>query len=222
MRIGSPPRRCPFYVATSARHRDLGPELLARRELQDLDLEAVAVHFEPLGSRRVVSAGRLGNGGHVLPSALVLRDRDHVARLQRARRTVAALAVDEDVTMHDDLTRARRPVTEPRSTDGVVEPQLDALDQVRAGVALLLQRAGKVMAELALQQAVDALQALLLTKLLPIRRAALAAPAMHARRRAATLHGALDGEAAFTLQKELHPLAPAQPALRSSGYSSHR
>src|SRR5262249_53552448 len=74
--------------------------------------------------------------------------------------------------------------------------------------------------ELALQHAVDALGLLLLPQLDSERREFAPVQAMLAGRIVTSLDGALVGEAARSLEEELHSLTTAQPALRL-GVSRH-
>jgi hypothetical protein len=67
--------------------------------------------------------------------------------------------------VRDELARRRAGHCEAHAVDHVVETRLQQLQQVLAGVALLRRRLLVVVAELALQQAVDALDLLLLTQL---------------------------------------------------------
>ena len=70
----------------------------------------------------------------------------------------------------------------------------------------------EVEAELALEQAVDALDLLLLAKLHAVAEDLGTAAAMLAGRVVAALDRALVLETAVALQKQLHALAPAEPA----------
>src|SRR5690606_35053868 len=80
-------------------------------------------------------------------------------------RQVDGLAVDRDATMRDQLAGGRTGDREAHAVDDVVETRLQELQQVLAGIALLGRGLLVVVAELALQQAVDPLDLLLLAKL---------------------------------------------------------
>src|SRR5262245_61600293 len=102
----------------------------------------------------------------------------------------------------------------------VVEPELEQAQQGFAGDPLLALGPLEVAAELALQHAVDALGLLLLPQLDSERREFAPVQAMLAGRIVTSLDGALVGEAARSLEEELHSLTTAQPALRL-GVSRH-
>src|SRR6476469_683831 len=81
-----------------------------------------------------------------------------------------------------------------------------------AGDAGLLHGAAEVQLELALQESVDALDLLLLAKLKTVAEDLGTATAVLAGRVVAALNCALILETTIALQKELHALAPAEPA----------
>src|SRR5690606_16122064 len=78
---------------------------------------------------------------------------------------VDRLAVDRDATVRHQLARGRPGHREAHAVDDVVEAGLEQLQQVLTRVALLGRGLLVVVAELALQQAVDALDLLLLAQL---------------------------------------------------------
>src|SRR5262249_9533528 len=95
--------------------------------------------------------------------------------------------------------------------DDVVEAALEQHQQVLAGDALHARRLVVVAAELALGDAVDALDLLLLTQLLAVVRQLLAPRlTVLAGRIRAPLQAALVGVAAIALQEELHVFSTAQ------------
>src|SRR5437773_6639526 len=96
----------------------------------------------------------------------------------------------------------------------VVEPELEESQEVLAGDALLGLGPLEVLAELALQHAVDPLGLLLLAQLHAERGRLAAVQPVLTRGIVAPLDRALVGEAASALQEELHAFASAQPALR--------
>src|SRR5690606_32431971 len=111
---------------------------------------------------------RRGNGQRFLHAELLLGtlgQRDRVARLHLVRRQVDRLAVDRDATVRDQLARGRAGDREAHAVDDVVQAGFQQLQQVLAGVALLRRGLLVVVAELALEQAVDALDLLLLAQL---------------------------------------------------------
>src|SRR5687767_4311137 len=97
--------------------------------------------------------------------ARALGDRDLVARLDLVGRQIDLLAVDHDRLVRDELARLRARHREAHAVDDVVEALLEDAQQVLAGVALLARRLRVDVAELALEQAVDALDLLLLAEL---------------------------------------------------------
>src|SRR5207244_11564062 len=89
-----------------------------------------------------------------------------------------------------------------RSSDlDVVEPQLEELQKILSGHALLALGPLEVLAELALQHPVDTLGLLLLAELDPVRRGLAPVQAMLAGRIVPPLDRALVGEAAGALEE---------------------
>src|SRR3546814_14953160 len=74
-------------------------------------------------------------------------------------------AVDRDAAVRNQLARGRAGHGEAHAVDDVVQAGFEQLQQVLAGVALPGRGLLVVVAELALEQAVDALDLLLLTQL---------------------------------------------------------
>ena len=145
----------------------------------------------------------------------------HVARLERVRRDVDLLAVDQEVPVAHQLARLRPRGREAHAVDGVVEPALQQLQQRLAGDAARAVGLLEVAAELILEHAVDALDLLLLAQLHAVAdHLGLARAAVLAGRHVALLDGALLGVAALALEEQLHALAAAQAA-NGSVVSSH-
>src|SRR4051794_9421535 len=144
---------------------------------------------------------RLGGGG--------LAQRDHVVLPHLERGDVDALAVHLEVPVAHQLAslRARRREAEP--VDDVVQPQLQHPQQVLAGDAAALAGLLVVRAELPLEDAVVAARLLLLAQLQQVLRLLGAAAAVLARRISPPFDGALLGQAALALEKQLHVLAAA-------------
>src|SRR4051812_33955949 len=107
------------------------------------------------------------------------------------------------------------------SHEHVVEPALEQPQQVLSGDAGLAAGLVVVVAELLFEQLVVTARLLLLPKLMPVLRLTHSATAVLARRVRTSLHRALVGEAALTLQKELQALPAALLAL-GSGVPGHR
>src|SRR6185503_12991411 len=133
------------------------------------------------------------------------------AHLERGN--VDRTAIHREVAVPHELARGAARGSEAETEHDVVETPLEHLEQHLAGDALRLARLGERVAELALQQPVDAASLLLLAQLQAVVRL-LGAPALAvlAGRIAAALERALVGEAARALQEQLHPLTPAEPA----------
>ena len=151
----------------------------------------------------------LGQRQRLLDAALLLgllAHGDHVAGLDQHRRDSGGLAVQRDRAVTDQLARlgARRPEAHP--VDDVVEPRLQQHQQVLAGVALAARGFLVVAAELALEDAVHALQLLLLAQLRAVVRLARARDAAVLARLAVRLGLRVEG-AARALQEEIGALA---------------
>src|SRR5262249_26350910 len=96
----------------------------------------------------------------------------------------------------------------------VVQPPLELLEQVRARDALPAVRPREGQPELALEEAVDPLDLLLLAQLDAVAEKLAPPPAVLAGRIVAALDRALVLEAAVPFQEQLHAFAPAEPANR--------
>src|SRR5687767_7184957 len=149
--------------------------------------------------------------GRVLAAAFA--DDYRVARLQRVRRHVHLLAVDQEVAMANQLARLRPRRGEAHAIDRVVETALEQLQQRFTGDAAGTLRLLEVAAELILQHAVDALDLLLLAQLHAVAdHLRLAQASMLAGRHVALLDRALLGVATLALEEQLHALATAEAA----------
>ena len=106
---------------------------------------------------------------------------------------------------------ARRAQTKP--VDHVVEPRLQVAQEVDSGHSRLPRRLVEIVAELLLEQPVDAAGLLLRAELQAVvGRLALARLAVHPGRERATLDRALGRVAALALQVELRAFAAAEAA----------
>ncbi len=141
-------------------------------------------------------------------------DRDDVVRANLVAGDVHPAAVDVEVPVADELPRLCARGREAEAVDDVVETCLEDAQQVLARDARATRRLLVVGAELLLEQAVVAARLLLLAQLLQVLALLDAAAAVLARRIAAALDRALLGQAALTLQEQLHPFAAALLALR--------
>ena len=149
------------------------------------------------------------------------------------RRDVDAPAVYLKVTVADDLPGVRARQRQPHAVDDVVEAPFERDEQRFAGNARALRRFLEVLAELALEHAVDALDLLLLAQLnVVVGRSATATTTVFTGGVVAALDGALVGQATGALQRRAwcphdgkvyildqcsEPLLPPLPVLRPGG-----
>src|SRR5712692_3873310 len=185
-------------------------DVVARGLRLDRALERALVQLEPGRHaaalhrlERLVDADDLG--------ALVL-DRDLVADFDLEGGDVHLPGVHAEVAVPHQLARLRAGVGEAEPEDHVVEALLEELEQVLAGLPLGGRAARVVAAELRLEQAVEALDLLLLAQLHAVLGELGAALAVLARRVGAALDGALVRVAAVALQVHLQVFAPADAA----------
>jgi hypothetical protein len=154
---------------------------------------------------------------------------DDVALADPVARDGDPLAVDQHVAVADELAGLAAAGAPAGPEDHVVEAQLEVAQQVLAGDAGLAAGLLVEVAELLLQEPVDAAGLLLLAQLGQVLRAlAHAVAAVLAGRVGAAVavghrlgDGALERVAALALQEQLGPLTPAEAA-DGSGVSSHR
>src|SRR6478609_7132092 len=117
-------------------------------ELVELDLEVAGNGGQDLG----VTAGCCHLEG--LGALALGLDVDELTRLHAERRAVDELAVDQDVTVHDELASLRGGAGEARTHDESVETHLEELDQVLTGQAVLTTSLVERVAHLLLADAV--------------------------------------------------------------------
>src|SRR5262245_49254983 len=189
-------------------------DLLARRERGDAPAHRAGVEREPVGDTAALDLF------HRVLDGRVLRARgahaDDVTGLHRVRRDVDLLAVHREVPVAHQLPRLRPRGREAQAVDHVVHAPLEQLQQRLAGDAARALRHLEVAAELVLEDAVNALDLLLLAQLQAVAdQLGLAQLAVLPRRQVALLDGALLRVAALSLEEKLHPFAPAQPADRT-------
>src|SRR5258708_7774340 len=142
------------------------------------------------------------------------------------RWNVQHASVDEDMPMTHELARLLARRREAHAIDEIIETTLESDEQCLARHTRLLDRALEQIAELALREAVDPLHLLFFPQLLRVLRRLATPPgrlAVLARGVRAPFHRALFRQAACALEKELRPLAPAQPAngSRVACHASH-
>src|SRR4051795_4258169 len=205
---------------------ELDDELLLDRRVDHLSRRhAVHQDAHPVGDdldpRRHRAAAGLSAGdderGHLHARRAHL---DDVVLADEERRDVDLLAVDQEVAVLHELAGHVTAVREAGAIDDVVEPALQQLEQVLAGLAGTPVGFLVVAAELLLEDAVDA-GALLLLPLLQEVLAVLGATATVLTRRVGTdLDRALRRLALAALEEELHLLAPAALAVRT-GVAGH-
>src|SRR3954453_7096543 len=200
---------------------ELDDELLLDRRVDHLSRRhAVHQDAHPVGDdldpRRHRAAAGLGAGdderGHLHARRPHL---DDVVLADEERRDVDLLAVDQEVPVLDELAGHVAAVREAGAVDDVVEPALEQLEKVLAGLAGTPVGFLVVAAELLLEYAVDA-RALLLLPLLQEVLGVLGAPTTVLTRRVRPdLDGALRGLALAALEEQLHLLAAATLAVRA-------
>ena len=197
---------------------ELERHLVAARGSDDRAREGGRVEGQPLGDL----PGAKGLADRLEWLSLTPRgaDLDPIARLAMEGGDVRRAAVDGEVAVRHELSRvvARGRDSEPE--DDVVEPKLEDPQEVLAGHAGAGFGLLEIVVELALEDAIDAADLLLLAELEAIVADLAASDAVLARRRRTPLEGALLGVAARALQEELRALAAAESADRT-GVSSH-
>src|SRR5262249_41891316 len=142
-----------------------------------------------------------------------LPNADDVALTHGERRNVDLLAVDGEMAVAHELARLGARCRESQAVHDVVQPPLEHLQQQLARDPLLPVGRFEIAAELVLEDAVRALDLLLLAQLDAVPdHLGFARAAVLAGRHVALLNCALLGVAPLALEKELHALAPAEPA----------
>src|SRR5499426_171153 len=189
--------------------RDL--DVVAQRQAAHDALLLVRIELQPLG--HLPAAGV----DVIVDARLQFRRRselDRVAHLHQERRHRHLAAVHLEMAVRHHLAPLAAGGREAEAMHDVVEPELEQAQEVFTGDALLGLGPLEVLAELALEHAVDPLGLLLLPELHAEGGRLAAVEPVLARRIVAPLDRALVGEAARALQEELHAFAAAQPALR--------
>src|SRR6478735_6718295 len=145
------------------RFLDVAAELVAVGRLLEDAFELGRIDLHPVG--HALALGQLHGVGDAELLLGLLAHGDGVAGLDRVRGDVDDLAVDSDAAVRDELARFGARRAEAHAIDDVIEARLEQAEQVRAGVALAALGFGEVAAELALENAVHALDLLLLAQL---------------------------------------------------------
>src|SRR3954466_12442571 len=204
----------------------LDDQLLLDRGVDDLPgREVVHEDAHPVGDapqpRRHGPAAGLGAGDDERRHLHARRTHlDDVVLADEERRDVDLLAVDQEVAVLDELARHVTAVREAGAVDDVVEPTLEQLEKVLAGLAGTPVGFLVVTAELLLEHAVDAGALLLLPLLQEVLGVLGATAAVLTRRVGTDLDRALRGLALAALEEQLHLLAAATLAVRA-GVPSH-
>src|SRR4051794_12854063 len=205
---------------------ELDDELLLDRRVDDLpgrhredqDAHAVGDDLDPGRDR---AAARLGTGDDERRHLHARRAHlDDVVLADEERRDVDLLAVDQEVAVLHELAGHVTAVREAGAVDDVVEPTLEELKKILAGLAGTPVGLLVVAAELLLEHAVDARALLLLPLLQEVLGVLGAAAAVLTRRVRADLDRALRGLALAALEEQLHLFAAATLAVRA-GVPSH-
>src|SRR5262245_36030163 len=115
-------------------------------------------------ARPLALLGGLERGRHERKLAALLVDLGRVVRRDLVARDVHALAVDENVSVTDELASLSAALRKTDAQHDVVEPLLDQTQHLFAGASLHAGRLAVVTAELRLEQAVDAAHLLLLAQ----------------------------------------------------------
>ena len=121
----------------------------------DLDPRRDQIHLLRDGQRFLHAQLALG----------ALAQRDLVARAHLVRGQVDLLAIDANRRVRDELACLRAGHREAHAVDDVVQTRFEHAQQVLAGIALLARGLLVIRVELALEQAIDALDLLLLAQL---------------------------------------------------------
>src|SRR6266545_1461328 len=197
-------------------HRDL--DVLPDRQPPYRSLLLVDVQLEPRWNRRAA-------GGQIVRDALLHLgsgpELDDLAHPDDVGGNGHLAPADLDVAVSDHLAALASGGRHAQPEHHVVQSPLQQLQQVLAGDPFLGLGPGEVAPELRLEHAVDPLGLPLFPQLHAVGRGLAAAESVLPRRVVAALDGALLGEAARALEKELDPLAPSLPAHRDV-ISCHR
>src|SRR5512137_3147792 len=180
-------------------------DVLAGRRGLHRSLEPRLVQLQP--GRHAAPVHRLdglGDAGHLLAA---LAHVDDVAGAQLVRGDGHLPPVDAEVPVLDELPRLVPAVGEAEAEHRVVEPELEAAEQVLTGAALGRGGAREGVTEAGLEQAVHALDLLLLAQLHAVLAELDSTLAVLSGRVRTALDGALVRVAAVALQVHLEVLA---------------
>src|SRR3954467_11854233 len=192
---------------------DRGVDDLAGRDRVDQDAHPVGDDLDPCRDRSTAGLGaRDDERRHLHARRTHL---DDVVLADEERRDVDLLAVDQEVAVLDELARHVAAGREAGAGAAVVEPTLEQLEKVLAGLAGTPVGFLVVTAELLLEPAVDAGALLLLPLLQEVLGVLGATAAVLTRRVRTDLDRALRGLALAALEEQLHLLAAATLAVRA-------
>src|SRR5581483_3301662 len=189
---------------------DRQTDVFALRKIHHGAEELLRVQLKP--RRNAAARCRFDGLADLIVLPALLANLDDVPLTSLEGGNVDLLAVHLDVTVANELTRLSARGGKAQRVDDVVETKLELAEQVLAGDSALLLSTREVGPELALQKTINTLDLLLFTKLHAVAENLRTAAAMLARCVVAALDGALVLEATITFEKQLHALAPAEPA----------
>src|SRR3954449_702719 len=192
---------------------DRGVDDLTGRHGVDQDAHPVGDDLDPGRDR---TAAGLGAGDDERRHLHARRTHlDDVVLADEERRDVDLLAIDQEVAVLDQLAGHVTAVREAGAVDDVVEPTLEQLEKVLAGLAGPPVGFLVVAAELLLEHAVDARALLLLPLLQEVLGVLGATATVLTRRVRPDLDRALRRLALAALEEQLHLLAAATTAVRA-------
>src|SRR5438093_3137006 len=193
-------------------------DVFAFRKIEHRAAELLGIQLQP--RRNASAASRFHGLADLVILAALFTDLNHFALPDLVRGDVVLLSVHLDVSVPDQLPRLCARSGKSERVNDVVQTQLELAEKIVAGNAVLLRGAPEIQTELPFQQAVNALDLLLLTKLQAIAQDFGTTPAMLTGGVVAALDGALVFEATVPFEEQLHALTPAQPA-NGIGVTSH-
>src|SRR5208283_1920604 len=190
-------------------HRQLN--IFALRQREHFRRVIIAIHFQPVGQRRM--AGKfLGQLKHRKLLA-VFANRNLLARTHFIRRNVDLAIVDGYVPVAHQLTCLAPRLREAQPENDIVQPPLQLLQKQLTGYAPGARSLFKVVAELPFQREADALGFLFLAQLQAVaNNLGLPVFSMLSRSEVALLDGTLIAKAFCAFEEQLHALAAAQTA----------
>src|SRR5580698_594273 len=197
------------------RHRQIG----SRRQRSERAPELLA--FERHPRRHTAALRQLDRLDDYLLLTTLLVDADDLADFEQVRRNRHYPSVHLDMAVQHQLARLGERTRKAEPINHVIEPPFEQHQQVLAGDSGHSLRHFEILRKLLLEQPVNPLELLLLTKSQGKFRKARTCLSMSAWRIIPPFDRALVSVATFALKKELQAFAPAHPAYWSK-ISSHR